>query len=159
MTVGELMTKDVKSCQLEATLADAARIMWDYDCGCVPIIDADDGVVGMLTDRDICMATYIQGKAPQDIPVQGVMTREVVSCGPQQTLAAAEGTMRRAQVRRLPVLDPMGRLIGVLSLNDVARRASDGRTPATSIGVADLTLTLGAVCRPRTTNEEQELRA
>jgi CBS domain-containing protein len=153
MIVEELMSPKVKSCLPDATLAEAARFMWDNDCGCVPVVDAGERVVGMLTDRDICMATYIQGKAPQEIPVQGVMTRSIVSCGPLETIAAAESTMRRAQVRRLPVIDPIGRLVGVLSLNDIARRASDGRTPAAAIGITDLTLTLAAVCRPRETSE------
>src|SRR5690606_29437634 len=108
MRVQELMTKEVQTCQPHHTLAEPARLMWECDCGVVPVVDDARRVVGMVTDRDICMATYTQGKPPSAIPVQSVMAKNVVSCRVDEDLASAEQKMQKAQVRRLPVVDQDG---------------------------------------------------
>lgn len=122
MKVSDLMTRDVCSCRSDATLNDAARIMWEHDCGSVPVLDANnEHVVGIVTDRDIAMAAYINGQLLSSIPVVQVMSRDLKTCKPGDTLEAAERAMAEAHVRRLPVVDSEGRLIGLFSLAQVAR--------------------------------------
>jgi CBS domain-containing protein len=150
MRVEELMCKAVKSCSPEHSLSDAARIMWENDCGCVPVVDPSDRVVGMITDRDIAMATYLNGAAPIDLRVRDVMSRQVLACRPTDRVSDADEIMRRAQVRRLPVTDTLGRIVGILSLRDVAVEAEKKqKTRAPDVTLDEVALTLSAVCRAR----------
>ena len=147
MKVRDVMNKDVAFVRSDATLADAARLMWERDCGFTPILEpGTEQVVGVVTDRDICIATYTQGRAPAAIPVGVAMARRVISCRDDDDVAAAHAQMRTHQVRRVPVLDKFGRLVGVVSLNDLARRAFQESSTAARREVAE---TLAEVCRPR----------
>jgi CBS domain-containing protein len=146
MNVEKIMTKSVKSCMPEHSAAEAARIMWEHDCGCVPVVDESDRIVGMITDRDICMAAYLKGRDPQEIPVRDIMCAQVFTCRPDDTVQTAERVMRRAQVRRLPVTNASNRLVGILSLNDIAREAErEQRISSPEVGLEDVALTLSAV--------------
>jgi CBS domain-containing protein len=101
MKVEQLMTQDVRTCRPGDSLSVAAQLMWDGDCGCIPVV-TDDGskrVIGMVTDRDICMATHFRGRAPRGVPVGEVMSTAVRAVGPSEELADAEAIMRDAQVR------------------------------------------------------------
>jgi CBS domain-containing protein len=150
MNVGQLMTQNVRACHPDDTLNTAAQIMWDNDCGCVPVVDADRRVVGMLTDRDICMAAYTQGGSLRMLRVSSAMSEKVYSCKPEDTLAAAEELMREKMIRRLPVTDAQGHLVGIISLNDVAREAEGERArPRKDVTADEVGLTLAAICRPR----------
>jgi CBS domain-containing protein len=111
----------LKFCATHNTLNTAAQNMWDNDIGCVPVVDKDRRVVGMLTDRDVCMAAYIQGAPLTGLLVTSAMSKQVFSCAPDDDIAAAEKLMREKQVRRLAVIDAQGRLAGIISLNDIAR--------------------------------------
>jgi CBS domain-containing protein len=150
MKVSELMTQAVESCKMNHTLDCAAQIMWTHDCGCVPIVDDDNRIVGMLTDRDICMAALSQGKRLDEIPVERIAARDVVTVSIDTTVESAESLMQGNQVRRLPVVDAAGRLVGLLSMNDIARRVE--RTTARPHGLSgDLVAeTLAAISKPRT---------
>ncbi len=121
MKVKDLMAIEVKSCATYNTLNTAAQAMWDNDIGCVPVVDNDRRVVGMLTDRDICMAAYIQGVPLTGSLVTSAMSKQVFSCAPDDDIASAEKLMREKQVRRLAIIDAQGRLAGIISLNDIAR--------------------------------------
>lgn len=152
MKVADLMTRNVRTCRAGDNLGAAAQLMWDGDCGCVPVV-SDDGsnrIVGMITDRDICMATHFRGCRPGDLAVGDVMSRHVRTVGPSEELADAEAIMRDAQVRRLPVVDAGQELLGVVSLADLAREADRKRRarhrPITEQEVGD---TLTAICTPR----------
>jgi CBS domain-containing protein len=151
MKVEQIMTRSVHACRATSTLADAASIMLDADCGFVPVVseDGSERVIGVLTDRDICMATLARGRAPQDVAVGDVMSRDVRTLRTSATLQAAEDVMREARLRRLPVVDTEGRLVGVLSLADLAieaeRKRALSRRPITEEEVGD---TLGAICEP-----------
>lgn len=123
MKIAELMTMDVASCAPADSLSRAAQLMWERDCGCVPVLDGEK-VVGMITDRDICMSTMMQGRSPAQVRVDQAMSREVFSCSPDDSIDAAAKVMRHRQVRRLPVLDGNGKLVGIVSLNDLALRAT-----------------------------------
>ncbi len=126
MKVEQLMTRNVETCRATDRLNRAAQIMWEHDCGVVPVTAAaDDGarVVGVITDRDICMAAYTQGGTLGDIPVASAMSHEVFSCRPTDALAVALKVMETNQVHRLPVVDQDDQVVGVLSLADIAREA------------------------------------
>jgi CBS domain-containing protein len=146
-TVSDLMTSAVKSCGIHDTLQRAAQIMWENDCGVVPIVDDDGRLVGMITDRDICMAAYTQGQTLSQIHVSNAMAKDVHAVREIDPVEAAEDLMRRVRVRRVPVLDGEGRLKGILSMNDLARHAdhSFGRK-AKGLSGDSITETLAAIC-------------
>ena len=125
MKVRDVMTTNVRTCFTSDSLAAAAQLMWDHDCGCVPVLNEDGQVIGMLTDRDICMAAFFQAVPIGEIKVSAVMSRRLFDCTGDEDLSAAEGIMRKRKVRRLPVLNRDGRLVGLLSLSDIARLAYD----------------------------------
>jgi CBS domain-containing protein len=150
MNVEKLMSTDVKTCMADHTLACAARIMWEGDCGCVPVVDAGGRVVGMITDRDICMATYLNGRSPHELLIGDFMSQSVLSCHPRDRVTDATAAMRRAQVRRLPVTDSDDVLVGILSLTDVAIDADRSQNVfGTGSTPDDVGKTLGAVGKPR----------
>jgi CBS domain-containing protein len=120
-----------------------ARIMWENDCGVVPVVDEEGRAVGMITDRDICMAGYTQGRQLWQIPVSVAASKALVAVRPTESLQRAEEIMRTHQVRRLAVTDGDGRLLGVLSLNDLAVHA--GRRDG-DLGLDEVAKTLSAIC-------------
>jgi CBS domain-containing protein len=147
MRVEQLMNQPAITCKPEDTLNTAARLMWENDCGVLPVVDDDGRLVGMVTDRDICMSAYTQGAPLHQLPVSGAMAKEVFSCHPQDSLDSAEQLMSEVQIRRMPVIDDDHHPVGVLSLNDIARHAASTRT---SNGLDhEIVQTLAAICQPR----------
>jgi CBS domain-containing protein len=148
MNVAEVMTRDVRTCAAHVSLDVAARAMWEGGVGCTPVVDHDRTLVGMITDRDVCMAAHTQGLPLVAMTVSDTMSRDPVTLAESSDLAQAATLMRDRHVRRLPVVDENGRLVGMLSLADlvlVATRAPrrgvrTGLTPAT---LAD---TMAATC-------------
>jgi CBS-domain-containing membrane protein len=123
--------------------------MWENDCGSIPVTDAEMKVVGMLTDRDICMAAYTQGVALIDASVGSAMSRDVCVCNPSDNIASATEQMRERKIRRLPVVDDDQQLIGILSVSDIAREADRLRTSKSKkrpIKDGEFIETLGAIC-------------
>lgn len=123
LSVQSFMTDAVATCSPDEPLNAAARVMWEHDCGAVPVL-ADGKLVGIITDRDICMAAYTQGRPLGAIAVKDVMARHVHACSPGDTLERAATLMADARVRRLPVVDTEQRLVGIVSLADIARGAA-----------------------------------
>src|SRR5271163_3227342 len=113
------MTREIRACTIHESVNAAARIMWEHDCGCAPMIDGHGKLAGIVTDRDICMAAYTQGLPLGAISVERVMSSKVVSCSRGDDLETAHRLMRTHEIHRLPVADSRGRLIGMLSLSDV----------------------------------------
>lgn len=150
MKVKELMARDVYAVSADDSLNEAAHIMWEHDCGCVPVVDQELHVVAMLTDRDICMAAYTQGVRLDRARVASAMSRRLFWCEPDDDLAAAEKVMREVQVRRLPVIDREGHLVGILSLNDIARKAArdQGRRAPREVGESEVGAVLAAISEP-----------
>jgi CBS domain-containing protein len=150
MKVEDVMSKDVRTCGPDDALSEAARIMWERDCGCVPVLDGDGSgrVVAMITDRDISMAAYTQGARLAEIPVRKAMSAAVRACRPGDSVDDAEALMRRFQIRRLPVVDDAGHLLGILSLADLAEAAASGRGGRRGVSEAQVAETLEAICRP-----------
>jgi CBS-domain-containing membrane protein len=122
LSVQEIMTDAVASCSPDEPLNAAARQMWEHDCGVVPVV-ADGKLVGIITDRDICMAAYTQGRPLTAIAIRDVMARHVHACRSDDTLERAASLMADARVRRLPVVDAEHRLVGIVSMADIARSA------------------------------------
>lgn len=123
LSVRQIMTDAVASCSPAEPLNAAARQMWEHDCGAVPVVDAGK-LVGIITDRDICMAAYTQGRPLAAIAIQDVMARHVRVCRADDSLEHAASSMADARVRRLPVVDAEHRLVGIVSMADIARSAS-----------------------------------
>lgn len=151
MKVRDLMTTEVKACSRNDTLNRAAQIMWENDCGAVPVVDDDFRPVGMITDRDICMAAYTQGVLLSESSVERAMASGAYTCDATDEVSAAEKLMREQQVRRLPVVDGGGRIVGIISLGDVARQADRERASKSKkrqVKDTEIVETLGAISNP-----------
>ncbi|MEX2473077.1 MAG: CBS domain-containing protein [Gemmatimonadota bacterium] len=148
--VADVMSSPAHRVNASASLNDAAQLMWEHDIGVVPVVDSNDRVQGIVTDRDIAMAAYIQGRALQSIPVREVMSTRIQWTRTDEPIVQAGNRMAQHQMRRLPVLDDNETLVGMLSLNDLAGASANPRLGVTEGDVAD---TLRAVCAPRTPPE------
>ena len=146
MKVKDVMTPDAKAIWLTESLADAAKEMWQNDCGVLPIIKDGRKVVGMITDRDICMATAIRDRNPSSISVEEVMNAVVYAAEPEEDVEQALQTMREHRVRRLPVLDLQGELQGIVSMNDIVLKAKERNGKRPQIAYADVVKTYQAIC-------------
>ncbi|MBZ0233742.1 MAG: CBS domain-containing protein [Deltaproteobacteria bacterium] len=144
MKVSSLMHPDPIICHSHDDLQRAAQLMWEHDIGCLPVLDDDGHVVGMITDRDICMSAYTRGSNLRSIPVASAMSRGVHACGPDDDLKRVEEAMQQFQVRRMPVIDAKGHPVGLISLNDIARRSQRG-----GVSAGEVASTLAAICAPR----------
>ncbi len=152
MLVKKLMSKSVHSCKPGDTLAVAAEQMWRKDCGALPVCHPTDPqkVVGMVTDRDICMHSLFHQQPLNHLAVAGAMSDAVKTCAMTDKVQGAEQVMRTAGIRRLPVLDETGKLVGIISLADIAREAAKQvRSGKPEITVTEVTGTLSAICSPR----------
>jgi CBS domain-containing protein len=120
------MTRDVETVASDATLEEAAARMKELDVGSLPVRDGER-LLGVVTDRDITVRATAVGEHPRAVTVREVMTPVVVTCTEDQDVEAAARLMEEQQIRRLPVVDGAGRLVGILSLGDVAVRTGDER--------------------------------
>lgn len=150
MLVLELMTTSVAVCRPGDTLDKAADQMWYRDCGVLPVCDAEAGqLLGVITDRDICMYARNLHRPLSELCVEEAMSHPAKYCKATDSLTQAEAIMSQACVRRLPVVEESGQLVGIISLADVAleaARQSRRETPkVTQTEVAD---TLSAICLP-----------
>ena len=118
MKVSKFMTRDVQLVTPTQTIRDAARMMAELDAGSLPV-QQDDRLVGMITDRDIAVRAVAHGKSP-DTPVRDVMSREVLYCFDDQEVKDIARNMGEVKVRRLPVVNRDKRLVGIISLGDLA---------------------------------------
>ena len=105
MKIQRVMTRDVASCSPESSLAAAAGLMWQFDCGIIPVIDGNHKVVGVITDRDICMALAMNNRRASEIAVGETMSGEIFACSADDDIDRALAIMQRGRVLRLPVVD------------------------------------------------------
>ncbi len=126
-SVRDTMTSNPRTIETSTPVAEAARLMSSEDVGSVPIVEGER-LVGMLTDRDIAVRVVAEGKDPQSTTVGEVASRDIVSVDPQQNLDEATRLMAEHQVRRLPVVEEDGRLVGIVAQADVARLGNDAQT-------------------------------
>ncbi len=135
MRVKEVMMGTPYYCQPETNLGSATELMWNANCGFLPVETADGKVTGVITDRDICVALGTRNRLPGDIVVGEVMTGKLYSCAPEDDIHQALQSMKEGRVRRLPVIAKNGSLAGVISMDDVLLRTepmSLGREPELS---------------------------
>jgi CBS domain-containing protein len=146
MKVADVMTNELVTCHEGDSLNRAAQLMWERRCGTVAVVDNAGKAVGMLTDRDICMAAYTQGRRLDDIAVATAMSRAVRTCPASAAVEDAEDIMAAHAVRRLIVIGDDGRASGILSIDDIARAGAewDGKG---EVDLEQVGLTLGEISR------------
>jgi CBS domain-containing protein len=157
MRIQELMSHPAVTCHPTDSLSKAAQLMWEADIGTVLVVGTDQKLAGIITDRDIAMATYLQGKAPADIHVDSVMAKQVYACQPSDSLEIAAILMGQKQVRRIPVVDDDGHPLGVLSLADLTRDQANGRSREDA--AREILALIAMICEPRTETPPAELAA
>jgi CBS domain-containing protein len=123
MRVSDLCLCDVIACTRDTSLARAGALMRKYAVGTLPVVDRDDRVIGMITDRDVALEVTRRNMTPSEIFVGEVMAKPVAMCGPDDDIRDAMDLMRRHCVRRLPVVDEDERLEGILSIDDIVCEA------------------------------------
>ncbi len=126
MKVRDIMTKAPVFCHPDSNLAAAAEKMWAHDCGILPVVDDELGVVGVITDRDICIALGTKDRKASLVSVREVMSGKVHICAPEDDIHSALKVMGKGRVRRLPVVNREGKLMGVLSMDDIVLSAEKG---------------------------------
>lgn len=156
MRVSKIMSKDVQTCGPDAFLCTAAEIMWQADCGFVPVVNGEGQLEGVVTDRDLCMAAYTQGRSLDQIAVREAMAGDPVVCSPKDSAADALKLLSQFQLHRLPVVDAQKMLAGVVSLNDLARHAASGsRGKKAGLSHEAVGMTLAAVSQRRKTDQAE----
>ena len=126
-SVREAMTSNPCAIDADKPVAYAAKMMTDEDVGLAPIVEGER-LIGTVTDRDIVTRVIAEGRDPQSTPVREIASTDLVTVDPQQQLDEALGLMARHQVRRLPVVEEDGRLVGVVAQADVAEHAGSADT-------------------------------
>lgn len=145
MKISEIMERNVVTISDKAPLAEAVKQFWEHDIGFLPVVNEKGEPAGVLTDRDVCMCAWFEGKALWDIPVSKAMSPKVISVAPGDEVGEVENRLAQNQVHRVPVIDK-GAIVGVVSLNDIARHAA---ASFDSNLEEEVTLTLGAIAQPR----------
>jgi CBS domain-containing protein len=125
--IKDVMTSNPCSIDAEKSVAYAAKMMREEDVGLAPIVEGDK-LIGMLTDRDIAIRVVAEGRDPDQVKVADVASKQVVTVDPQQDLDVALRIMAKHQVRRLPVVQEDGKLVGVVAQADIAREGDDAQT-------------------------------
>ncbi len=150
MKVTQVMTGTPACCRPETNLGAAVELMWNYNCGILPIVDANGRVAGLLTDRDICVALGTRNKLAGQITVADVCpSRALLFCRPHDEVRTALNRMAQGRVRRLLVLDENEKLVGILSMDDIVTHAQFGK-PALNVELStdDVVRILNLVYRP-----------
>jgi CBS domain-containing protein len=155
MTIRDIMTKDARACRPDTNLAEASALMWEGNCGALPVLSASGQVTGILTDRDICIALGTRNARATEIAAAEVARRDALVCRPEDDIQTALQIMRAARIRRLPVVSDGGGLAGIVSIDDIVLHA-DGKA-GTPVSYADVARTLQAICNR--SRDEQPMAA
>ena len=145
MKVRDVMTKHASFCGPDTNLAAAAELMLKVGCGFLPVVGEGGNVIGVITDRDISIALGTRNRRPSELLVQQVMPPKLFTCTPEDDVHCALKTIRIEGIRRLPVVDREGALVGVLSMDDVALRASEHALQK-DVSYKDVEDTYKAIC-------------
>lgn len=157
MKVRDIMTSEVAAARPESSLAEAALAMWQHDCGSVPVVNGAGVIVGMITDRDICMAVAFNERAAAEITIGEIVRGKVYSCQPDMDVEDALQIMSEQTLRRLPVVDEAGALCGILSLNDVILNSKRGESKKRKhISHKEIMQTLKAINQHRNAGQESQ---
>jgi CBS domain-containing protein len=147
MKIIQMMTRAVKTCHPNDTLEHAAQLMWEHDIGAIVVVDDANQAIGVVTDRDTCMAAYLRGVPLFAISVAVAMSKHVVTCHAEEHALAVARLMAKHKVHRIPVVDDAQRPVGIVSLNDLAIAMTRMR----DIPAADVAATLAAISEHRAT--------
>lgn len=134
MRVYDVMTRSPKACTASQNLAEVAATMWNTGCGALPVVDAKQRLIGIITDRDVCIYVGTSDHRPSEVTVAQAMSHDVAVCRPDDEIHSALKTMRSRKVRRLPVVSATGKLEGMLSVSELLLHArhDDGSHPLLS---------------------------
>lgn len=141
MNVKSLMTSELRTCTRTTTLAEAAALMLDADCGILPVVDDEGKLVGVVTDRDMYIALATRNQLASQLTVGDVARGKVFTCGPDDDVQSALATMKQHHIRRLPVEGFGGTVVGIISMNDILLAAGKK-----GVGSADIIETFQAIC-------------
>ena len=139
MKVKECMCNEVFSCTPSTTVYDAAKLMQTNHIGCIPVCDNENCMVGVITDRDLVLRCIADDKNAKDTPVSDIMTTNVWTCKPDDEMTNAQSKMGSEQIRRLPVVDNQGKVIGMLTLGDLAKNDME-------LGQDEVSDTINCIC-------------
>ena len=148
MKVQDIMTRDVKFCGPDTNLAEATQILWRNNCGTLPVLDSGGELIGLVTDRDMCIALGTRNCRASDLAVREVAMKPVFTCGPNDDVHGALKTMRQHQVRRVPVVGEDGKLAGILCLDEIVlhvQKTDDKK----GVSYEDVVNTMKAICEHR----------
>lgn len=145
MLIYNLMELGVVTCRVDDSLERASQLMWEHDVGFLPVVDSENRLAGVITDRDALMAAYTRGTALANVHVETAMARDVVTCTIHDEVTAVEHRMAAHKIRRVPVVDEAGRPIGVITLSDIARASLRGH----EISPKGTTWALATITEPR----------
>lgn len=150
MNVEQIMIRDAQCCGPDTNLSAAAKMMWDSDCGALPVLNVQGQVLGMITDRDICMAAATKNKPPSEITVWETVSGKAFTCRPSDDVHTALDIMKRERVRRLPVVDEDGMLQGMVAMNDFVLAAEEAKGKGlTGLSFSDVVWTMKAISAHR----------
>ena len=133
MIIKDIMSKDVIVVEPTVMLSDVAKKMKDHDCGSI-LVASDDRLLGVITDRDMALRSIAESLDPSKTTAEKVMTKEVLYCRDSDDIASVAENMTRNKVRRLPVLDTNKRLVGIVSLGDIAANGNDEKISGSALG-------------------------
>src|SRR5690349_728567 len=145
MQIAQLMTRDIQTCRQTDTLDHAAKLMWDHDIGALAVVDDAGMLVGIVTDRDACMAAFMAHQPLHELQVSIAMNTHVVTCRPDDTVRVVAGWMAHHKIRRIPVVNDDQHPIGMVSLNDLALASARGN----GIPRSEIADTLASICAHR----------
>jgi len=150
MKVKDVMSSNTKVCSVIDNLSAVAGLMWENDCGILPVVAEGGMVVGLITDRDICMAALLKNQNLWNITVEDVISGDVYVCEPEDDVRNALKTMQENRVRRLPVIAADGTLQGILSMNDLVLKAEETKDKKPSeLSYSDVVKTYKSICEHR----------
>jgi CBS domain-containing protein len=151
MRVKEAMTGTPYYCQLDTNLGSAVELMWAGNCGFLPVMGPKGKIVGVVTDRDICIALGTRNRLPGDVTVGEVMSGRLFACSPDDDVHIALQLMKEGGVRRLPVVAGNGSLVGVISMDDLLVRAeTPGIGSRPELSIEEVVRTYRAIDQHRT---------
>jgi CBS domain-containing protein len=119
MKVRDVMTPSAVCSKPDTNVGAAVALLWSYNCGMLPVVDPDNRLIGIVTDRDLCIAMGTRNRLPGELTVGEIAMQHVFTCKPDDEIHEALGTMADKQVRRLPVVDDEGVPQGILSMDDI----------------------------------------
>lgn len=149
MKVKECMCNKVFSCTPSTTVYDAAKLMQTNHVGCIPVCDNENCMVGVITDRDLVLRCIANDKNVKETPVSDIMTTNVWTCHPEDEMTNVQSIMGNEKIRRLPVVDNTGKVIGMLSMGDLAKNDME-------LGQEEVSDTLNSICECDEENKNAE---